>query len=59
VTDLHRFENFERAGVASRTSLAQFTVRSHSLIDLNVAFTIDAANVMIVFVRQWSCCGGL
>ena len=51
VTNLHGFENFQHAMVAAR---ARFTCVDRAqispAIDFNVAFDIDAANVMVVFV---------
>ena len=51
VTNLHRLENFERAGIAARTGFAGIDrAQVGPLIDLNVALDIDAAKVMVVFV---------
>src|SRR6185295_10732231 len=51
VTNLHALENFERAIVTAWTSLARtYCSEVSPLIDFDIAFDVDATNVMVVFV---------
>src|SRR6185369_10174063 len=51
MTDLHAFENFKRAGLTVRTSLAGLNCAQFKpLVDRNVSRDLHTAQVMIVFV---------
>ena len=51
MANLHGLENFQRAGVTARTRFTGIDcTQVGPLIDFDIAFDFDAANVMLVFV---------
>ena len=51
MTDLHSFVDFEHSGFATWTGFAgSHGAQVSPLIDLDIAFDIDTAKVMVIFV---------